>query len=177
MGFVSGGAEPLRSAEKVAKEKKVRMWKDFTANSASGLGALKPKDKEFVGTVVECINADALVVKCQDGTLKKVFLASIRPPRQETIQEKSADGAPKEPPVPKDRPKGFRPLYDIPFMYEAREYMRKKLIGRKVQVSVDYIQPASQTFPEKIGCTVKGDGVNIGEALVSKGLATVVRVG
>lgn len=172
MGFVSGGAEPLRSAEKIAKEKKVRLWKDYQANSGASLTGLKPNEKEFVGTVVECINADALVVKKQDGTLKKIFLASIRPPRQESLQ----DGPPKDPAAPKqDRPKGFRPLYDIPFMYEAREYMRKKLIGRKVQVSVDYIQPASQSFPEKICCTVKNDGVNIGEALVSKGLATVVR--
>lgn len=177
MGFVSGGAEPLRTAEKIAKEKKLRLWKDYQANSSGSLGALKPKDKEFVGIVIECINADAMVVKAADGTLKKVFLASIRPPRQETLQEKSvsADGPPKEKEPPKERPKGFRPLYDIPFMYEAREYMRKKLIGRRVQVSVDYIQPASQTFPEKICCTVKNDGINIGEALVSKGLATVVR--
>ncbi|OXA52850.1 staphylococcal nuclease domain-containing protein 1 [Folsomia candida] len=176
MGFVSGGAEPLRTAEKVAKEKKLRLWKDYQANQASGLDSLKPKDKDFVGTVVECINADALVVKLQDGTLKKVFLASIRPPRQETIQEKLAEGQTKEAPAPKEaRPKGFRPLYDIPFMYEAREYMRKKLIGKKVQVSVDYIQPTSNNFPEKIGCTVKSDGVNIGEALLTKGLATVIR--
>ena len=26
----------------------------------------------------------------------------------------------------------FRPLYDIPFMFEAREFLRKKLIGHQV---------------------------------------------
>lgn len=25
-----------------------------------------------------------------------------------------------------------RPLYDIPYMWEAREFLRKKLIGKKV---------------------------------------------
>lgn len=25
-----------------------------------------------------------------------------------------------------------RPLYDIPYMFEAREFLRKKLIGKKV---------------------------------------------
>ena len=30
---------------------------------------------------------------------------------------------------PRYRP---RPLYDIPFMFEAREFLRKKLIGKKV---------------------------------------------
>jgi staphylococcal nuclease domain-containing protein 1 len=176
MGFVTSGAEPLRAAEKFAKEKKLRLWKDYTANSLSGVHALKGKDKEFIGTVIECINADALSVKMADGTVKKVFLASIRPPRQEALQDKSVEkgepGAPKE---KQEKPKGFRPLYDIPFMYEAREYMRKKLIGKKVNVSVDYIQPPSQSFPEKICCTVKSEGINVGEALVSKGLATVVR--
>jgi len=168
MGFVTNGAEPLRTAEKVAKEKKLRLWKDYQANVLSGVHALKGKDKEFVGIVIECINADALVVKRSDGTVQKIFLASIRPPRQEAVGEKGAE-------KPADKPKNFRPLYDIPFMYEAREYMRKKLIGKKVNVTVDYIQPASQTFPEKLCCTVKSDGINIGEALVTKGLATVVR--
>ena len=58
-----------------------------------------------------------------------------------------------------DRPKGsgttqFRPLYDIPFMFEAREFLRKKLIGQNVQITVDYIQEASNDFPEKTCCTV-----------------------
>jgi hypothetical protein len=28
--------------------------------------------------------------------------------------------------------KRTRPLYDVPYMFEAREFMRKKLIGKKV---------------------------------------------
>lgn len=48
----------------------------------------------------------------------------------------------------------FRPLYDIPFMFEAREFLRKKLIGKKVTVTVDYVQPAFDKFPEKPCCTV-----------------------
>ena len=62
-----------------------------------------------------------------------------------------------------ERPKGsgsqFRPLYDIPFMFEAREFLRKKLIGQNVHITVDYIQPANtnvggQEFPEKTCSTV-----------------------
>lgn len=52
------------------------------------------------------------------------------------------------------RPKGFKPLYEIPWMYEAREFLRKKLIGKKVSVTVDYIQPAKDTYPAKTCCTV-----------------------
>lgn len=50
--------------------------------------------------------------------------------------------------------RGKRPLYDVPYMFEAREFLRKKLIGKKVNISVDYIQAASDKFPEKTCCTV-----------------------
>lgn len=30
------------------------------------------------------------------------------------------------------KPRG-RPLYDVPYMFEAREFLRKKLIGKKVR--------------------------------------------
>jgi staphylococcal nuclease domain-containing protein 1 len=43
-------------------------------------------------------------------------------------------------------------------MFEAREYMRKKLIGKEVHVTVDYVQPADKGFQEKVCCTVKADG-------------------
>lgn len=56
------------------------------------------------------------------------------------------------------RPKGFKPLYDIPWMFEARESIRKKLVGKKVNVTVDYIQPAKDNFPEKTCCTVLAGG-------------------
>ena len=52
-----------------------------------------------------------------------------------------------------------RPLYDIPYMLDAREFLRKKMIGKKVDVIVDYIQPKSDEFPEKICCTVTTGGM------------------
>ena len=82
MGFVTGGAEKLRAAEKFAKDMKLRIWANYNeSQSHLALAGLREKDREFYGTVVEIVNADALVVKLQDGTLKKIFLASIRPPR------------------------------------------------------------------------------------------------
>lgn len=35
-------------------------------------------------------------------------------------------------PAPKDPKARTRPLYDIPYMFEAREFLRKRLIGKKV---------------------------------------------
>jgi len=161
---VTGGPEKYRAAEKLAKEKKLRIWKNYAPSEST----ISPKDREMTGKVVEVVNGDALMVKA-GKVVKKVHLASIRPPRQE-----QDDGN-------RLRQKGFRPLYDIPFMFEAREFLRKKLIGHTVSVHVDYIQPARDAtageppFPEKTCCTVQVGGINVAEALVSKGLATVVR--
>ncbi|MPC21156.1 Nuclease domain-containing protein 1 [Portunus trituberculatus] len=167
---VTGGPEKLRTAEKVAKEKQLRLWQDYKPSSLSVRtdacleeGTLAEKDKEFTGKVVEVVNGDALVVKRQDGTNKKIFLSSIRPPRQGEVDAPRLPG------------KNFRPLYDIPWLFEAREFLRKKLIGQKVQCSVDYIQPAQNNFPEKTCCTVRIGDVNVAEAMVSKGYATVIR--
>lgn len=60
-----------------AKDKRLRLWKDYTP---SGL-TIDAKEKEFQGKVVEVINADAMMVKVVDQSQKKIFLASIRPPR------------------------------------------------------------------------------------------------
>lgn len=154
-------ADKLKQAEKMAKEKRLRIWKNWTP---------PPKMGEFSGTVVEVVNGDALMIKLPNSTIKKIFLAGIRPPREQSQpgnEDKQVEG------VQRSRVK--RPLYDIPWMFEAREFLRKKLIGKKVNVVVDYVQPARDNLPEKTCCTVTISNVNVAEAMVSKGLATVVR--
>lgn len=160
---MKSGASTLRAAESAANEAKLRIWINYVSNAP----IIPAKDKEFTATVLEVVNGDALVVKTHSNVQKKIFLASVRPPREKS----NADDDNK--PIP--RPKGFRPLYDIPWMYEAREFLRKKLVGKKVNVTVDYIQPAKDNFPEKTCCTVVSGGTNIAEALVTKGLATFVK--
>jgi len=160
---VTGGPEKYRAAEKLAKERRIRIWREYKPSE----NVLSDKEREYTGKVVEVVNGDALMVKA-GGKVKKLHLASIRPPRQEGSEPTAKRGA------------DFRPLYDIPFMFEAREFLRKKLIGHQVQVTVDYVQPArvepgQGAFPEKYCCTVVIGGVNVAEALVSKGFATVVR--
>ncbi|XP_023256835.1 staphylococcal nuclease domain-containing protein 1 [Seriola lalandi dorsalis] len=165
MAVYTQGAEKLRAAERSAKERKVRIWKDYVAPTAN----LDQKDRQFVAKVMQVVNADAMVVKLNSGEYKTIHLSSIRPPRIEG-EEKN-----------KDKDKRFRPLYDIPYMFEAREFLRKKLIGKKVNVTVDYIRAATgpgegtPAFPERTCATVTIGGINIAEALVSKGLATVIR--
>lgn len=133
----------MRIAERQAKEKRLRLWKDYQSNAQLFTG----KEKDFIGTVVEVFNGDAVSVRTPAGALKKIFLSSIRPPRE---AGRTADEEGKVPP----RPKNFRPLYDIPYMHEARELLRKKLVNKKVQCNLDYISPARDNFPEKYCYTV-----------------------
>lgn len=163
LAVMKSGATNLRAAERYAKEAKLRIWTNYTSNAP----IIAAKDKEFTATVMEVVNGDALVVKMPNNSYKKIFLASIRPPREKNSSDEEGKAS--------VRPKGFKPLYDIPWMYEAREFLRKKLVGKKVNVTVDYIQPAKDNFPEKSCCTVIAGGVNIAEAVVAKGYATVVR--
>ncbi|XP_075530608.1 staphylococcal nuclease domain-containing protein 1 [Dermacentor variabilis] len=166
LASVTGGADRLRAAEKEAKEKRLRLWKDYKPTGIP----IDAKEQRFEGKVMEVINADALVVKVGDNELRKIFLSSIRPPKRPEEPKEPASGGGGG-----GKERNFRPLYDIPFMYEAREFLRKKLIGKQVQVCIDYKQPASNSFPEKTCCTVTIGGINVAEALVGKGLATVVR--
>uniref|UniRef100_A0A8C2ZTJ7 Staphylococcal nuclease domain-containing protein n=1 Tax=Cyclopterus lumpus TaxID=8103 RepID=A0A8C2ZTJ7_CYCLU len=164
MAVYTQGAEKLRAGERSAKERKVRIWKDYVAPTAN----LDLKDRQFVAKVMQVVNADAMVVKLNSGELKTIHLSSIRPPRIEGEKNK-------------DKDKRFRPLYDIPYMFEAREFLRKKLIGKKVNVTVDYIRAATgpgestPAFSERTCATVTIGGINIAEALISKGLATIIR--
>ncbi|CAG9781813.1 unnamed protein product [Diatraea saccharalis] len=163
LAVMKSGASTLRTAERAAKDARLRIWANYISNAP----VIAAKDKEFSATVLEVVNGDALVVKMPNNTQKKIFLASIRPPREKNSPDEEGKQSP--------RPKGFKPLYDIPWMFEAREFLRKKLVGKKISVTVDYIQPAKDNFPEKTCCTVVAGGVNMAEALVGKGFATVVR--
>jgi len=160
----------LRALEREAKSKRVRLWRDLKdPPPATAAPVTRPTVANFDAKVLEIANADAIVVQnVETKEIKKIFLASIRPPRLE--QPKNENGEPIAPPAaPPGEKRQFRPLYDIPFMFEAREFLRKKLIGKQVKVHIDYIQPKTDAFPEKVCCTVTQDGQNIAEQLIIKG--------
>lgn len=136
------------------------MWKNYVSN------ALAAGDrKSFSARVIEIGLGDSLTVVKDNGEEVKIYLSSIRPPRKETggADNNATTG------------RQFRPLYDIPRMFEAREFLRKKLIGKKVQVTVDYIQEKSEQFPEKTCCTIQINNENIAVSLLENGLAKVLR--
>lgn len=98
--LTSAEIQKLRAAEASAKGEQKRIWKDYQARAPQVTG----KEKEFPATVVEVINGDALQVKLGNGTVKKIFLASIRPPREAGRVGQDEEGKP----IP--RPKGKKTM-------------------------------------------------------------------
>jgi len=158
IGLVHGGIEKYREAERSAKAAKLRIWKNYESNESRS----NDSKNQFEGEVVEISNAESIVIERKsDKEQIKIWLSSIRGPKADSKTTASKDK--------------IRPLYDIPLMYEIREFMRKKLIGKQVCVKIDYEQPRSEQFQEKTYGTIYLGDVNIAVALVLKGFATVIK--
>ena len=95
--------------------------------------------------------ADAIFVRSKTGdSEKRINFSSIRGPRT---------GEPSE----------------SPFRDEAKEFLRQKLIGKHVRISIDGTKPATEGFDAREVATVTEKGKNIGLALVEAGWASVIR--
>eukprot|EP00039_Didymoeca_costata_P023675 m.7876 g.7876 ORF g.7876 m.7876 type:complete len:888 (+) comp3797_c2_seq1:3386-6049(+) len=161
-GQCTQGKDFYRRAENAAKQKKLRVWRNYQPPLAN----IPAGERTFSATVVEIINPERFVVKMDDGSKKELSMASIRQPRKPQGNSGGDKAAGKQ---------RSRPIYDVPFMFEAREFLRKKLVGKRVNVEVEYIKPAEQSYPEKTCVTVFIGGVNIAVALLSKGLSYALR--
>ncbi|KAI1185211.1 tudor domain-containing protein [Nemania serpens] len=100
--------------------------------------------------VSKVMSADTIFVRTKTGEEKRISLSSVRGPRA---------GEPSE----------------APFRDEAKEYLRKRLIGKHVKVSVDGSKPATEGFEARDVATVTEKGKNINLALVQDGWCTVIR--
>ncbi len=79
--------------------------------------------------------ADAIFVRTKTGAEKRINLSSVRGPRTNESSE-------------------------APFRDEAKEYLRKKLIGKHVRVHIDYIRPPEGEYEERDCATVRVGGGN-----------------
>jgi staphylococcal nuclease domain-containing protein 1 len=95
-------------------------------------------------------SADTLFLRNKSGEEKRINLSSVRQPK---------------PTDPKQSP----------WVAEAKEFLRKKLIGKHVKFHVDGKRPATEGYDEREMCTVSVQGKNVGLMLVENGMASVIR--
>ena len=112
----------------------------------------RPGAIETEATVVRVHNADTIYIKDRSGDERRVSISSIRQPK------------PKDP-------------QQAPFSAEAKEYLRKKLIGKHVKVTVDGRKAATEGFEEQDAVTIIVNGKNVALQLVEAGYASAVRHG
>lgn len=141
------GAEmaAFRQAEKTAKDSKKGV---FTGHVSSKSPAGRAVEADYI--VSRVLNADTLFLRSKAGQEKKVSLSSIRQPK---------------PSDPKQ----------APFAADAKEFLRKKLIGKHVKVTIDGKKPASEGYEERDVATVVYGNANVALSLVELGYASVIR--
>ncbi|GMM32246.1 hypothetical protein DAMA08_049910 [Martiniozyma asiatica (nom. inval.)] len=148
------GMSILRKHEKDARSAGKNLWKGHVTSSAtcqlSGDSTVKVGNL-LHAIISRIISADTIVLRLKDDSEITVQLASIRGPRaSDSIQA------------------SFVPI--------AKEFLRKKLIGKNVTATVESIREANEQFDERAMVTIRTvSGANIGEELVSQGYATVIR--
>ncbi|KAF9451944.1 hypothetical protein P691DRAFT_756827 [Macrolepiota fuliginosa MF-IS2] len=148
-----GGMERLRAAEKAAKEKRAYLYANVPApgisRTASAAGG---PPKPFDALVTRVWSGDQISVVDKDGKERRLQLSSTR-------------GAKLSDP---------RQAF---YAQEAKEFLRKRLIGKRVKVAIDFIRPREGDFEERECATIRygGHNANIAEQLIEKGLAGVVR--
>ncbi|KAL8926180.1 MAG: hypothetical protein Q9208_003083 [Pyrenodesmia sp. 3 TL-2023] len=101
-------------------------------------------------TVARIVRPDTITLRFKSGSEKTVQLSSVRGPK------------------PKDDKQG-------PWEPEAKEFLRRKLIGKHVRVTTDGIKPPSEGFEEREVATIVANNKNVALMLVEAGYASVIR--
>jgi len=167
LNMMTSGAFKLRESERSARQSKIGLWHSYVPQATN---SSKLSDK-FSGAVVEVVSGDCLIVKdAANNVERRVMISSIRAPRGAT-RDRAAE----------------------PWAAEGKEFLRQRLIGKEVSVSMEYTRkvpaavgatagPASEdrimsfgtvTIFEKSGTENKEN--NIAELLLMRGLAQVIK--
>ncbi|MCJ1474012.1 hypothetical protein MMC13_002670 [Lambiella insularis] len=101
-------------------------------------------------TVTRVQTADTIYVRSKTGPEKRVNLSSIRQPKP---------GDPKQ----------------APFQAEAKEFLRKRLIGKHIKMTIDGKKAASEGYEEREVATFVQNSKNVALQLVESGYASVIR--
>ena len=135
----------LRQAEKAAKDGKKGLFTGHVATKGAAGGAT---DGDCI--VSRVLNADTVFLRNKAGAEKKVSISSIRQPKPSDAKQ-------------------------APFSADAKEFLRKKVIGKHVKVTIDGKKPATEGFEEREVATIMQGNNNIAVAIVEAGYASVVR--
>jgi staphylococcal nuclease domain-containing protein 1 len=167
LNMMTSGAFKLRESERAARQAKTGLWHSYVPQATN---SSKLSDK-FTGTVIEVVSGDCLIVKdASNNVERRVMVSSIKAPRGAT-RDRAAE----------------------PWATEAKEFLRQRLIGKEVSVSMEYTRkvpaaigatagPASEErvlsfgtvkISEKSGAETKEN--NVAELLLVRGLAQVIK--
>jgi len=136
---VCKGVDPneLRNAEEQAKSKLLKIWKNKNTKSQSELK--KTNTQDISGKVIEIISAGAIKI-VPNGKKREplvIRFSSLRVPR--VIPDDDIYVVPLEEPNRQDKLDRYNEdRANSVYAHEAKEFLRKKLIGQIVTCSYDY---------------------------------------
>jgi len=174
-GNRSAFAEKLKAAERVAKEKKLRIWSDYQPEVKSATSRAEEKGKpkvgrEIIGKVSKIVSAGILNIIDQGDRPHEIYLSSIKIPYQGNFQIRENETREQ--------------AYQRTLGWEGKEYLRRRLIGQRVRVVCDYIKAsftreaaqhqkdkAQVVVPERPYYSVYIDKNNVAVELVDQGYA------
>ncbi|KAI9045363.1 putative transcription factor (Snd1/p100) [Aspergillus affinis] len=143
---------PLLGANMALFRRAEKAAKDARKGLFTGLvaspGLAGGAEQDYI--VSRVLNADTLFIRNKAGQEKKISLSSTRQPK---------------PSDPKQ----------APFAADAKEFLRKKVIGKHVKVTINGKKPANEGYEEREVATVIHGNTNVSLALVEAGYASVIR--
>lgn len=141
----------LEAAQHAARQARYRIWRSYSPDASADA-----TNNEFMAKVIQIVSPDTLIVMDPETKEEsRVLFASLRAPRL-----------------------GFRDRKSDPWAEEGKEYLRRRLIGRKVKVVVEYTRdpPAeSRDRSQRKFVSIEMGKENIAESFVAQGFATVIR--
>ncbi|BDD59622.1 hypothetical protein MPDQ_001793 [Monascus purpureus] len=135
----------FRQAERTARDARKGVFAGLGAPKGPAAGAT---ETDYV--VSRVVSADTILIREKGGNEKRISLSSIRQPK------------PSDP-------------SQAPFGADAKEFVRKRLIGKHVKVTINGKKPATEGYEEREVATVILGNTNIALALVEAGYASVIR--
>jgi staphylococcal nuclease domain-containing protein 1 len=109
----------VKNAQRQAQNEKLRVWRDFvgsnTTNSKTKTGE---KQESFEGTCIQVFSGDSFSVKnARNGEVIRIFLSHVKAPAFAKLNSTEQDK---------------------PWAWQAKEYLRKSIIGKQVKCEFDF---------------------------------------